>query len=63
MFYVKCQKVEEKRGYFSERRYLNNPPIKLESLDIEWKDTSKSSNSLAMDVLWVIPYHYVIRPV
>ena len=62
MFYVKCQKVEEKRSYFSESRYLNNAYLKLESLDIKWKETGKSLNNLPIDVLWVKHYLHVIRP-
>ena len=53
MFYIKCQNRRKKRNYISKRRYLNNPHLKLDSLDTERKQAGK----LVMDLLTLSSLH------
>ena len=43
--------MREKKKKLSKIRYLNSLRLKHDSLDIEWKETGKAFNKLAMDVL------------
>ena len=50
-------KTGGKKNYISERRYLLNPHLKLDSLDTERKQAGKSLNELVMDLLTLSSLH------